>query len=200
MIRSLILVLLWVTCLGSVSGQTLAQIEEKFGTPIKAYSVSAEIWMTPAYDAEGQVCMMRFYPKRISSNTNYLADKFEPEELARVLKELVPEVSRGPLKDGSYISETNGGIGFTDFIYENVRFEFIWPHRTTNATKAEAFVVDPNLPPPTPAEAATFREKLVNSALESALKTARIVVVQWPNRKCPALHRVENNADNSKQQ
>src|SRR6266852_5702037 len=48
-----------------VSAQTALDIERAYGKPVAVYSLSENIWMTPQYAADGQVCMMRLYPKRI---------------------------------------------------------------------------------------------------------------------------------------
>jgi len=60
-----------------------------------AYSVSEHIWMTPDFAADGQVCRMRFYPKRFYRGTVYLSGYLAFPELKWILNDLVPPTSRG---------------------------------------------------------------------------------------------------------
>jgi hypothetical protein len=83
----------------SVFGQTASDIDKKYGKSAKVYSVSEHIWMTPEYTADGQVCQMHFYPKRISAKTNYLYKRLPFEELKGVLNELAPLDTRGAKKN-----------------------------------------------------------------------------------------------------
>ncbi len=53
------------------SAQTPSDIERAYCKPVAVYSVSENIWMTPEY-ADGQVCMMRLYPKRIGPSLRYI--------------------------------------------------------------------------------------------------------------------------------
>jgi hypothetical protein len=54
----------------SMFGQTAAQLKDKYGEPMQAYSVSEHVWMTPKFTSDGQLCEMRLYPKHISHTTN----------------------------------------------------------------------------------------------------------------------------------
>jgi hypothetical protein len=76
-------------------GQTAKDIETKFGEPTNAYSVSEHIWMTPEYGADGQVCQMRFYPKRIGPNIDFLSTHLRFDQLTAILNRLVPPNIRG---------------------------------------------------------------------------------------------------------
>jgi hypothetical protein len=60
-----LLVLILMVSAVAVASQTVSEIEETHGKPTLAYSVTEHIWMTPDYAADGQVCRMRFYPKRM---------------------------------------------------------------------------------------------------------------------------------------
>ena len=74
----------------SAIGQTNLDLEKKYGKPVMSYVVSDHIVMTPEYTAEGQVCMMRLYPRHYSNNINYVSANLPFPELMRVLNELVP--------------------------------------------------------------------------------------------------------------
>jgi len=106
-------------------GQTSEQVKEKYGQPIEAYSVSERIWMTPRFTADGQVCAMRLYPKRISSTTNYLSDKLDYWELKEVLNQLAPPETRGKKMPFSGLMNLGGGMITTHYNYEKVGFRFL---------------------------------------------------------------------------
>jgi hypothetical protein len=106
-------------------GQTASDIEIKYGKPVNAYSVSENIWMTPEYTADGQVCQMRLYPKRIAPGTNYLSRQLPFAELKVVLNELVPPRTRGPKKESFGLTVTGGGAAWTTYPYQNITFVYI---------------------------------------------------------------------------
>src|SRR3712207_3309528 len=88
-------VLLFCGFANIASGQNAAQILEKYGQPVEAYSISERIWMTPEFAADGQVCKVRLYPKRISETTNFFLDKLDYWELNKVINQLPPLETRG---------------------------------------------------------------------------------------------------------
>lgn len=67
------------------NAQTAADIQTKYGKSVDMYSVSEHTWMAPEYASDGQVCRMRFFPKRISANPNYGAHDLPFKELRNVL-------------------------------------------------------------------------------------------------------------------
>src|SRR5262245_56552801 len=107
-----------------VNAQTAADIQTKYGKPVDVYSVSEHIWMTPEFASDGQVCRMRFYPKRISGNTNYGAHDLPFSELRGVLNKLVPVETRGAKKQLFGATATGGGAAWTTYDYQNVTFDF----------------------------------------------------------------------------
>lgn len=106
-------------------GQTAKQIKEKYGQPIEAYSVSERIWMTPEFTAEGQVCAMRLYPKRISAMTNFLYDKMNDWELKEVLNQLAPLETRGKPTPFFGLRQIGGGRINTIYNYEKIGISFL---------------------------------------------------------------------------
>ena len=88
-------IVLTVSSLVSVFGQSRSEIEAEFGQPVNAYVVSEEIWMSPEYASDGQVCRMTFYPRRFSSTTNYLTTQLPFDEFRRVIDVIVPVAVRG---------------------------------------------------------------------------------------------------------
>lgn len=123
--RTTIKLVLFLAAVSAVSAQTVVDIQAKYGNPVDVYSVSEHIWMTPEYAADGQVCRMRLYPKRISSNTNYGAHNLPFSELRDVLNALVPVETRGSKKQFFGGTVTGGGAAWTTYRYENVGFTFV---------------------------------------------------------------------------
>jgi len=79
----------------SALGQSASDIEAKYGKPTNVYAVSQNIWMTPEYTADGQVCEMLLYPRRIAPDAINLSNKLPFDELQIVLNKLVPVNTRG---------------------------------------------------------------------------------------------------------
>src|SRR5262245_26172972 len=77
-----------VLCVAPVLGQTEREIEDKYGNPIKVYSVDDTIWMSVEYTSSGQVCQMTLFPKRVSNDTVYFYSRLPFYELKRVLNDI----------------------------------------------------------------------------------------------------------------
>lgn len=92
-----------------VYAQTAMDIQTKYGKPVAVYSVSENIWMTPEYGSDGQVCRMRFYPKRLSADTSYLGHDLPFNELRDVLNALVRVEARGAKSESFGATATGGG-------------------------------------------------------------------------------------------
>ena len=104
-------------------GQKASEIETKYGKPTSAYSVGEFIWMTPEYAADGQVCRMRLYPKRISADTNYVVKDLPFDDFKTIVDQLIHNDARGAKSepfDGLWT--TGGGSMWATFTYEKVRF------------------------------------------------------------------------------
>ncbi len=148
-------------------GQNGDWIKEKFGQPVKVYSVSEHIWMTPEYTKDGQVCTMRLFSKHISSKTIDLTDQLDVTELRQVLNEIIPDTIN-----------KRGQFGFTSFAgrtfqhnvnYENVIIYFLAPLRgKIKITKSK-------------------NRQTMKSESEKQIyipPTVEIVVIRWRNRTC----------------
>ncbi|HYG82491.1 MAG TPA: hypothetical protein VD861_18995 [Pyrinomonadaceae bacterium] len=114
-------------CVGSGFGQSSPDAGTKYGRPETVYSVSEHVWMTPEYSADGQVCLMRLYPKRIAPGINYLDDGLDMAEVLKILNELIPLETRGNRKEFFGMTEMGGGVAWTRFNYERVTFTFVSP-------------------------------------------------------------------------
>jgi len=109
--------------------QTISEVERRYGKPVPVYSVSEHIWMTPDYSADGQVCRMRLYPRRLGQDTDYLGSQLLFPELNDVLIEIVPLHLRGSKKDGFGQTSLGGGTAWTTYEYENVSFTFMFSYK-----------------------------------------------------------------------
>ncbi|HEX8845111.1 MAG TPA: hypothetical protein VF791_10730 [Pyrinomonadaceae bacterium] len=119
-------VIVLILCVNPAFGQTVREFEAKYGKPMEVYSVSENIWMTPEFAADGQICRMRLFSKRTDGRTNYLSDKLPFEELVNFLNALVPVGQRGkkiPLNFGA--TATGGPATWTTYGYEKVTFTFV---------------------------------------------------------------------------
>jgi hypothetical protein len=178
---AIILILLAADC---VYAQTATDIQTKYGKPIDVYAVSEHIWMTPEYASDGQVCRMRFYPKRISVNTNYGAHDLPFNELRDVLNALVTVETRGAKKESFGATATGGGAAWTTYDYENVTFTFVsfFPPRTYEGVvlKRGEYVFPRQESKRLPTES----NPSSNDFVERFSTQTEIVTVTWNARKC----------------
>lgn len=168
----------------STLGQTASAIEMKYGKTENVYSVSEHIWMTPVYGADGQACMMRLYPRRISVDANYWFKTLPSGELKNVLNQLVPINTRGAKKYEYFpTTTTGGGIAWTSYPFEKVTFTFLNSFTITSAVKrSDDFVFDEEL---------LSSEKTPETGLKSSDEVPHplspepeIVEIRWKDRKC----------------
>ena len=108
----------------SVCAQSLHDVETKYGAPTRSYSVSGNIWMSPQFSADAQLCLARLYPKKIDATNNYLSSTLSPWEIKDVFDKLAPIAVRGVQKE-NYGTLITGNMIFSGFSYENVRINFV---------------------------------------------------------------------------
>ena len=149
-----------VLAFSSVRAQNLSEIEKKFGTPVKSYSVSENIWMSPEFTDDGQLCMARLYPKKIDATMNYLDSILSLEEVKQVFDNLAPVSVRGQKKEDFSGLTSSGYIFSSGVFYKNVRIDFV----------SSAFYLDKKQP-----------EKVGELPKVTA---AQIVTITWLNQKC----------------
>ena len=165
-------------------GQTVSEVERRYGKSISVYSVSEHIWMTPDYTADGQVCRMRLYPRRLGPKTDYLISQLLFQELNQVLNEIVPPRLRGFKKEGFGQTSLGGGTAWTTYEYDNVNFIFIFSYKLDSDVlkKAGDKVLtgpDPEdlpLPQKTPPSLDDFAG--------SQNSNTEIVTITWNHRPC----------------
>ena len=166
----------------SAFGQTRTEIDAKFGQPVKSYSVGANVWMSPEYDADGQVCRMTFYPRRFSSTTTYLINELLFDEFRSVIDAIVPVGTRGAQKEpfGNGIWTASAGGRWAKFVYEKVTITYIASLQINPVLgMGEPVLLDnegskqPEKPKPTKEDFSLYHDS-----------TAEIVTVKWTGRKC----------------
>jgi hypothetical protein len=165
-----------VLCAVSAFGQTEQEIEDKYGKPIKIYSVDDTVWMSVKYTSDGQACQMTLFPKRVSNDTVYFYGQLPFYELKRVLNDIAPQSERGNRGDWWGLSLFLGGIENAIYDYEKV----------TISVKARARFSTNKEP-----EKNRLEEKGQNDAIEEneefanpIFRKAEIVVISWKDRKC----------------
>jgi len=186
-VRVIALVVAWLAMISTTFAQTSSEVDGKYGKPVPVYTVSEHIWMTPDYAADGQVCRMRLYPRRLGPKTDYLGSELLFSELSQVLNEIVPPNVRGTKKDGFGQTSLGGGTAWTTYEYQYVSFSFIFSYKLDPDVlkKAESKVLtgpDPEglpLPQKTPPSLDDF-------AASQNLPT-EIVTISWNHRPCPKL-------------
>lgn len=162
-----------------VASQTVSQIERTYGKPMFAYTVTEHIWMTPDFAADGQVCRMRFHPKRFDRGGVYLEGQLNLPELKWILNHLVPPSARGNRKTSFGMSTLGGGLVTTDYEYERVTFTFVYSEHLKidpSALKQSEFVdfAVTDLPPLPPPSEYDFDDT----------PKAEIVMLRWNDRTC----------------
>jgi hypothetical protein len=110
-------------------GQSVDDLRAKY-PPEEDYQVRPGIWMTPSYDAEGQVCEMvleRRHAIITATETSVNYDStLSPQTVKELVDELAPFSVRGreDRAAGTWAeSIINGGSAVTKYPYENVTVE-----------------------------------------------------------------------------
>jgi hypothetical protein len=163
-------------------GQTVSEVERKYGEPVSVYSVGEHIWMTPDYSADGQVCRMRLYPRRLGVETDYLISQLPFAELRLVLNEVVPPHLRGPKKDGFGLTSFGGGTAWTTYDYEKVSFAFIFSYKLDPAALKNAQPLLGPDPPDLPRPKKT--PPSINDFAGSQNSPTEVVTISWNQRPC----------------
>lgn len=172
--------------LGSASAQTTSDLAAKYGEPVRAYVISEHIWMTPDYSADGQVCQMRLYPRRIgAANDNYLSKRLPFDEIKFALNQLVPVNKRGNKKDSFGLTTTGGGAVWTTYPYEKVTFVFIFPLRLDPTTSGfRPYVFSEKAVEASKEKVGVDRTPNENDFINSESFNTEIVTITWTNRTC----------------
>lgn len=188
-IRITILATILVLGYTGVQAQSSYDIETKYGKRVNVYSVSEQLWMSPSYDNQGQVCLLRVFPKTVSQTTNFLHPYLNLDETLSFIKEWFPSHTRGRRAYGSGLSDIGGGVAWTRFDFEHVRFAFISsiPRITKLPEKTDESDFDFDFPVDE-AEMAEHRRqeemKTDDQLIRERVHNARVLEITWTNRKC----------------
>jgi hypothetical protein len=183
MMRLILATAICIFCVSYVFGQAASDIETKYGKPTKAYAVSQNIWMTPEYADNGQVCEMLLYPRRIGTDNINLSRKMPLEELQNVLKELVPVNVRGARKEQPNTA-TGGGVSWTTYTYEKVTFIFSFSFKVEpNALNQSKPYIFSDQKFPSTGQSTTSSQSDGDFSVND-IRTAEMVTIKWNGRKC----------------
>ena len=104
-----------------VHGQTVRDLESKYGQPIESFEIRPGVMMTVTYGADGQACEMSIQRRLASKEGVKLNFTLEPKLVDELIDELAPIASRGERKNKSAFETTiSGDLMITDRYYENV--------------------------------------------------------------------------------
>jgi hypothetical protein len=184
--RHKLLVALLLLCVSSTLGQTPSEFEKRYGKPVISYKVSENILMTPEYASDGQVCVMRLFPRHFGPNANNVSPNLPFQELKVVLNELVPLQARGAKKEPFDTGAAGGGVEWMTYAYENVKFSFLASFRpdpnSWKTRKEYIFSVEPNSLPTRPKPKDLVPSD--NDFYSSRLLSTQTVTITWNVRKC----------------
>jgi hypothetical protein len=184
LVRAKFAVLVLLLSVTTVFGQTVSEIESRFGQPVPVYSLTEHIWTTPGYTSDGQVCQMKLFPKRVESNTDYLSNQLPFEELKFILNRLIPPAARGIKGESFGLTETGGGIAWTTYPYENAIFIFTFRLRLSKEplkhSESYSFSADEIISSRKPAKTPPSYDDFDNSQTANL----EIVTIKWAGRKC----------------
>lgn len=161
-----ILALILVFSVPSAQAQTLSEFETKYGAPVKSYSVSEDVWMSPEFTADGQLCRARLYPKKIDATTNYLSPMLSLWEVEDVFNELAPPHVRGKRRE-DYGMLITGNMVSAGFGYEKVSINFVSPLISVSLVGGSG-----------------DKRQAVEVAEFPGVQSTQIVTITWLDRKC----------------
>ena len=100
--------------------QTLADLDTKYGPPVKSYIIQPDILMTAKYAEDGQMCTMYVERRRVSDKGLDLRLKFSEGEVTKLIEELVPANERKTKGKADGLLRITGGLAERFYDYENV--------------------------------------------------------------------------------
>jgi hypothetical protein len=143
--------------------------------------------MTPEYAADGKICRMRLYPKRIAGDINYLSPDLPFEELRNVLNQLVPVNKRGVKRKPFGSTATGGPAAWTIYSYQEVTFTFVSAFSSfTTEDSAPLKKGDFVFPKSGTSSGRELGVPVPSDDDFLAVKTSHpeIVAIEWNGRKC----------------
>ena len=142
--------------------------------------------MSAEFAADGQVCQIWVYPRRVSGPKSYLGNKLEYSEVWSFLNSFVPPQHRGLKQEVNFgLTATVGGSAWTTYPYERVSFTFVNAFPPQKHSDAEhilrrgefAFsIAEPTEP--------AIKDRSPSKYDFHRTDDAEIVTVRWPQRTC----------------
>jgi len=166
----------------------VAEIEQRFGQPQKIYSAGSHSSMSAEFAADGQVCQIWVYPRRVSGNGNYLGNKLEYGEVWSFLNSFVSPQDRGLKQELNFgTTATGGGCASTTYPYENVLFTFMtaFPLQKYSDSEHPLRKEEFRFSLPYPAQP-DIKDRLPSKYDFRRTDDAEIVTVRWLQRTCGA--------------
>jgi hypothetical protein len=112
--------LIILTVVGPGFSQTAADLEKRYGSPVKEYEVRPGIVMMTTFSDDGRVCKM-YVERRHFSETGFDQRLYLPQEMIiELIDELVPPEVRGNKTKGDGFSRITGQLSDQLYDYENV--------------------------------------------------------------------------------
>ncbi|MEO6393379.1 MAG: hypothetical protein ABIP75_16135 [Pyrinomonadaceae bacterium] len=112
--------------LNLMPAQNAVDIKSKFGTPTESYLVIDNIWMSPSYATNGQVCRMELFAKRHSAFGGYRPVKLTKDDFNRAIEKLVPElIGSEPTTVSIDVKGSGGDALWNRRSYEQISIVFI---------------------------------------------------------------------------
>lgn len=101
----------------SAWGQTSAEIEKKFGTPVTAFEVERGVLMLPKYDGSGQICEAVLENSHRTDKGFDFGSALTDWMIGNIVEKLMPAAERGEKSKHYGWSLMRGQ---TDYSYENL--------------------------------------------------------------------------------
>jgi len=186
---TLIIALVALSCV-AVNAQDSQEIERTYRKQADVYLIGEALWMTPSFSENGQVCMMRVYPRAISENTNFLDPYLNASAVLTFINASFPLNTRGRRRDGFGMSDSGGGVVWTHFGYDYVRFVFVSSIGQPDLSKLDKSTIGLDFPVDEAGVAESRKREEAKSddqIIRERIFHARVLEIYWPNRKCAKL-------------
>ena len=121
--------------------QTTADLEKKYGSPVKEYEVRPGIVMTATYSDHGQVCKMVVERRHFSETVFDLRLYLEREMINELIDELVPAALRGGKTGGDGFSRITGQLSDEIHDYENVSITVLASAASDDCSGGAALII-----------------------------------------------------------
>jgi hypothetical protein len=121
--------------------QTTADLEKRYGSPVKEYEVRPGIVMMTTFSDDGQVCKM-FVERRHFSETGFDQGLYLPQKMIiELIDELVPPEVRGGKTKGDGFSRITGQLSDQLYDYDNVSITVLESAASSDCNGGAALII-----------------------------------------------------------